>query len=212
MGFWDSIFGIAEKALDVALEYSQAEMERKIEEQERLEMENTIELVKALIERLKEIINSIDGEIEELENALEEKNEENIWGELAATEVIASMLGDEQWIKNNCEEPYFNIDEMTEFMENWRTISKFTDETFPETDEEEGCVRQHTEIDSERFAYRMHVMLEDIEEKDIYQSAQQAISYMNDFKKSLKSAICHWNYMIEDGYRELCGEDEEDDF
>lgn len=213
MGFLDGLLNVASAAIDLATEYTNVRRDQLFEEQVRQEnaqIEEYMETIKDTISNLRDLMSTCNEQIEDITNAISSKDKDTILDKLSIMDCIASVLGDEAWFREN----YFNDgpsrDTLIECMENWKEITKSTDETFNETDEEEGCTRQHLRLDSSRLAHRMHMLLEDIEEKDIYQVAQTAIKYINDFVKSLKNAIYHWNLLLEDGYSYLCDDDDDE--
>ena len=213
MGLLDGLLNVASAAIDFATEYTNARRNQLFEEQVRQEnaqIEEYMETIKGVISKLKEVISTWDGEIEDMTNVVLSNSRDDILEELGTIEFMASVLGDETWFKENFSIDDPNTDALIECMKSWQAIAQFTDETFNETDEEEGCIRQHLVLDAERLAHRIHMLLEDIEDKDIYQVSQTAIKYINDFQKSIKSAIHHWNLLLEDGYEYLCDDDDDE--
>lgn len=214
MGFLDGLLNVASAAIDFATEYATARQDQLFEEQVRQEnaqLEEFMEMIKGVISKLREVIADWDGEIEDITNAALSNNRDDILSELGTIECMAGVYGDEKWFKENFSSDDPGIDTLLECMNSWQTLAKFTDETFDETDEEEGCTRQHLMLDAGRLAHRIHMLLEDIEDKDLYQASQTAIKYINDFQKSIKNAIHHWNLLLEDGYNYLCDDDDDDD-
>lgn len=215
MGFLDGLLNVASAAIDLATEYTNARQDQLFEEQVRQEnaqMEEIMEAIKNVISSLRGVISTWDEEIEDITNVVSSGNKEDILYELYAIEGMTSVYGDEEWFKENFPDDDPNKDILIECMESWQAIAKYTDETFPETDEEEGCTRQHLMLDAGRLAHRMHMLLEDVEDKDIYQVSQTAIKYIADFQRSIKSAIHHWNLLLEDGYNYLCDDDDDDEY
>lgn len=211
MGFLDTMLNIAGEVLDAATEYNRAQREKQMEEEDRKQTEQVIELATFTKNSLRDLINTMDEYVQKIEelqnNYIEDEALAELIGEI---EVISSAYGDYDWIQKKCD-VLCEDEEFVDGINAWKEITYNTDGIFSETVEEEGARKQHLEADARRFAHRMHTVHENYDDgEDENELLESILKAVNDFKKSIKDAMKHWNKMLDLAYDELCENDYEE--
>lgn len=205
MGFLDTMLNIAGEVLDAATEYNRAQQEKQMEEEDRKQTEQVIEVATFVKSNLRDLIDIMDEYIQKINelqnNYIEDEALAELIGEI---EVVSSAYGDYDWIQKNCD-VLCEDKEVMEAIDAWKEVVYHTDGFFSETVEEEGVRKQHLEADARRFAHRMHTVHENYDDgEDENELLENILKWVNDFKKSMKDAVKHWNRMLDLAYDELC--------
>lgn len=211
MGFLDTMLNIAGEVLDAATEYNRAQREKQMEEEDRKQTEQVIELATSIKDNLKNLITIMDEYIQKIDELQGNYIENEVLAELIGEiEVVSSAYGDYDWFQKNCN-VLCEDEEVVEEINAWKEMVYHTDGFFSETVEEEGVRKQHLEVDARRFAHRMHTVHENYDDgEDENELLESILKAVDDFKKSLKDAMKHWNKLLDVIYDELCENDYEE--